>query len=158
MPKAHSNNVSDLHRQLFSYLRGYLMLVFITSSWSSSSSGTKPRPPHVGHCCSSSVPSTTPSPLQSGQVFMCASWDALPQPRDYIRWCFADPAIAARPHDVRFTAQSAHSACRTPCPLCAISGLLGWWLACAGLMGKRCSTRQDDLNFGELAWLRIDLD
>ena len=25
----------------------------------------------------------------------------LPQPRDYIRRCFADPAIAARPHDVR---------------------------------------------------------
>lgn len=24
----------------------------------------------------------------------------LPQPSDYIRWCFADPAIAARPHDV----------------------------------------------------------
>src|SRR5262245_10300085 len=44
----------------------------ITSS-SSSSSGTKPLPPHVGHCRSSSVPfSTTPSPLQSGQVFMCA--------------------------------------------------------------------------------------
>ena len=48
-------------------------LVFITSSWPSSSSGTKPQPPHVGHCCSSSVPfSTTPSPLQSGQVFMLA--------------------------------------------------------------------------------------
>ena len=29
-------------------------------------------PPHVGHRCSSSVPlSTTPSPLQSGQVFIC---------------------------------------------------------------------------------------
>ena len=26
----------------------------------------------------------------------------LPQPRDYIRRCFADPAIAVRPHDVRF--------------------------------------------------------
>jgi hypothetical protein len=50
-------------------------LVFITSSWPSSSSGTKLQPPHVGHCCSSSVPfSMTPSPLQSGQVFMCASW------------------------------------------------------------------------------------
>src|SRR6516164_7775821 len=47
--------------------------VRVTSS-SSSSSGTKPLPPHVGHCCSSSVPfSTTPSPLQSGQVFKCAS-------------------------------------------------------------------------------------
>jgi hypothetical protein len=30
-------------------------LVFIISSWPSLSSGTKPRPPHVGHCCSSSV-------------------------------------------------------------------------------------------------------
>ncbi len=49
-------------------------LVCITSSWPSSSSGTKPLPPHVGHRCSSSVPfPTTPSPLQSGQVFMCAS-------------------------------------------------------------------------------------
>ena len=49
--------------------------VFITPSWSSSSSfGTKPLPPHVRHCCSSSVPfSMTPSPSQSGQVFMCAS-------------------------------------------------------------------------------------
>ena len=48
-------------------------LVCITSSWPSSSSGTKPEPPHVGHCCSSSVPfSMTPSPLQSGQVFMGA--------------------------------------------------------------------------------------
>ena len=37
-------------------------------------SGTTPRPPHVGHRCSSSVPwSTTPSPLQSGQVFISAS-------------------------------------------------------------------------------------
>ena len=36
-------------------------LVCITSSWPSSSSGTKPQPPHVGHCCSSSVPfSATP--------------------------------------------------------------------------------------------------
>src|SRR5262245_18947982 len=39
-----------------------------------SSSGTTPLPPHVGHCRSSSVPfSMTPSPLQSGQVFMCAA-------------------------------------------------------------------------------------
>jgi hypothetical protein len=46
--------------------------VFIISSCSSSLSGTKPRPPHVGHWRSSSVSlSTTPSPLQSGQVFMC---------------------------------------------------------------------------------------
>jgi transposase len=37
-------------------------------------SGTKPLPPHLGHCCSSSVPfSMTPSPLQSGQVFTRAS-------------------------------------------------------------------------------------
>src|SRR5262245_9161304 len=49
--------------------------VFIISSWLSSSSGTKPLPPHVGHRRSSSVPfSTTPSPLQSGQVFMRASF------------------------------------------------------------------------------------
>ena len=34
---------------------------------------TKPEPPHVGHCCSSSAPfSMTPSPLQSGLVFMRA--------------------------------------------------------------------------------------
>ena len=33
----------------------------------------------------------------------------LPQSHDYIRWCFADPAIAARPHDVRFTPKSGHS-------------------------------------------------
>ena len=57
--------------------------VFITSSWPSSSSGTKPRPPHLGHCSSSSVPfSTTPSPLQSGQVSMCApNGDATTPPR-----------------------------------------------------------------------------
>ena len=51
------------------------LAVRVTSS-SSSSSGTKPLPPHVGHCRSSSVPfSMTPSPLQSGQVlvFTCAS-------------------------------------------------------------------------------------
>jgi hypothetical protein len=48
-------------------------VVCITSSRPSSSSGTKPLPPQVGHCRSSSVPfSMTPSPLQSGQVFMCA--------------------------------------------------------------------------------------
>src|SRR5262245_53843697 len=48
--------------------------VFIISSWLSSSSGTTPLPPHVGHRRSSSEPfSTTPSPLQSGHVFMCAS-------------------------------------------------------------------------------------
>ena len=52
---------------------GHRLAVRITSS-SSSLSGTKPLPPHVGHCCSSSVPfSMTPSPLQSGQVFTCAS-------------------------------------------------------------------------------------
>ena len=68
------------------------LFVCITSSWPSSSSGTKPLPPHVGHCCSSSVPfSTTPSPLQSGQVFMCASRGML-SPPTYIRWCFAEPA------------------------------------------------------------------
>ena len=31
----------------------------------------------------------------------------LPQPRDYIRRCFADPAIAARPHDP-LSANSGH--------------------------------------------------
>ena len=47
---------------------------------SSSSSGTKPLPPHVGHCRSSSVPfSMTPSPLQSGQVFTSASQWTPPQ-------------------------------------------------------------------------------
>ena len=62
------------------YSRNYLMLVFITSSWPSSS-GTKPLPPHVGHRRSSSEPfSTTPSQLQSGQVFMCASWGCYPSP------------------------------------------------------------------------------
>src|SRR4029079_15296639 len=54
---------------------GHPRAVRITSSLSSSSSGTKPLPPHVGHCCSSSVPfSMMPSPLHSGQVFTCASW------------------------------------------------------------------------------------
>ncbi len=46
--------------------------VRITSSFllSPSSSGTKPLPPHDGHCCSSSVPfCMTPSPSHSGQVF-----------------------------------------------------------------------------------------
>src|SRR5215207_2879518 len=50
--------------------------VLITPSLflSSLSSGTKPLPPHVGHCFSSAVPlSMTPSPLQSGQVFLSAS-------------------------------------------------------------------------------------
>ncbi len=71
-------------------------LVFITSSWPSSSSGTKPQPPHVGHCCSSSVPfSMTPSPLQSGQVFMLAPHGMLLHRRDFIRRCFADPTVAA---------------------------------------------------------------
>jgi hypothetical protein len=73
--------------------------VFITSSWSSSSSGTKPLPPHVGHCCSSSVPfSMTPSPLQSGQVFICASMGKLPHAYggSLIRWYFADPILAAK--------------------------------------------------------------
>ena len=53
---------------------GRQLAVRVTSS-SSSSSGTKPLPPHVGHCRSSSVPfSMTPSPLHSGQVlvFTCA--------------------------------------------------------------------------------------
>jgi hypothetical protein len=59
------------------------VLVCITSSWLSSSSGTKPLPPQVGHCCSSSVPfSMTPSPLQSGQVFKCEPHS---HARDYLR-------------------------------------------------------------------------
>jgi len=62
---------------------GHQLAVRVTSSSSSSLSGTKPLPPHVGHCCSSSVPfSMTPSPLQSGQVFTCTSlwipWRAQP--------------------------------------------------------------------------------
>ena len=57
--------------------------VFMISSWPSSSSGTKPLPPHVGHRCSSSAPfSTTRSPLQSGQVFMCASCPCYQIPAD----------------------------------------------------------------------------
>ena len=52
----------------------------INTSSSSLSSGTKPLPPHIGHCRSSSVPfSMTPSPLQSGQVFTCASLWTPPQ-------------------------------------------------------------------------------
>jgi hypothetical protein len=59
---------------------GHRLVVRITSS-SSSLSGTKPLPPHVGHCCSSSVPfSMTPSPLHSGQVFKCASLWILREP------------------------------------------------------------------------------
>jgi hypothetical protein len=46
----------------------------------------------------------------------------LPQPHDYIRWCFADPAIAARPHDVRFTPESGHVRCSSLCLLWANSG------------------------------------
>ena len=38
----------------------------------------------------------------------------LPQPRDYIRWCLADPAIAARTQDVRFTPVKGRNA---KCPL-----------------------------------------
>ena len=50
---------------------GQIVRCFYYFFMSSSSSGTKPRPPHVGHWRSSSVSlSTTPSPLQSGQVFM----------------------------------------------------------------------------------------
>ena len=76
--------------------------VRVTSS-SSSSSGTKPLPPHVGHCCSLSVPfSTTPSPLQSGQVFTCASLWTSPQSHDVVhRRRFSFPACvgnaAAKP-------------------------------------------------------------
>src|SRR6188472_4363098 len=60
---------------------GHQLAVRITSSLSPSSSGTKPLPPHVGHCCSSSLPfSMMPSPLHSGQVFTC---DSLWTPRRY---------------------------------------------------------------------------
>ena len=38
----------------------------------------------------------------------------LSQPRDYICWCFADPA---RPHDVRFPPESGHSEARSKCLL-----------------------------------------
>ena len=65
--------------EAYNYCAGlyHQLAVRITPSLSPSSSGTKPLPPHVGHCCSSSVPfSMMPSPLQSGQVFTCASlWD-----------------------------------------------------------------------------------
>jgi len=66
-------SVPDPSRTLAVAGLGRQLAVHVTSS-SSSSSGTKPLPPHLGHCCSSSVPfSMTPSPLQSGQVFTCAS-------------------------------------------------------------------------------------
>src|SRR6516165_6854963 len=63
---------------------GHQLAVRVTSS-SLSSSGTKPPPPHVGHCCSSSVPfRMTPSPLQSGQVLvftLCLPMDILAMSR-----------------------------------------------------------------------------
>src|SRR6185312_17351155 len=49
------------------------LLVLTTSSRSSSSSGTKPLPPHVGHCCSSSVPFSTHHRC-SVDRFSCANW------------------------------------------------------------------------------------
>src|SRR5262245_27198308 len=67
--------------------------VFITSSWSLSSSRTKPRPPQVGHWRSSSVSSsTTPSPLQSGQVFT-----PLPSEEVFMCVCVPDTLMAQGP-------------------------------------------------------------
>src|SRR5262249_28099327 len=55
--------------------------VFIISSWLSSSSSTKPLPPHVGHRRSSSVPfSTTLSPLQVWTGFHVRRMHMLPHP------------------------------------------------------------------------------
>ena len=53
----------------------------------------------------------------------------LPQSHDYIRWCFADPAIAARPHDVRFTPKSGHSSawCEPGHAGLICRGLEFWW-------------------------------
>jgi hypothetical protein len=71
-----SSGAVALDQRGFAVLAAARALVLITSSLflSSLSSGTKPLPPHLGHCTSSSVPfSTTPSPLQSGQVFMSTS-------------------------------------------------------------------------------------
>ena len=105
---------------------GHGPAVRVTSS-SSSSSGTKPLPPHVGHCCSSSVPfSMTPSPLHSGQVlvFTCASlWivSRAPNPRrnsdrsptrtqfDVRFWC------RVRPHPSRIEVDAAMAGCRRQC-------------------------------------------
>jgi hypothetical protein len=84
-----TSSLSGAHSQTCKYgtydgFRGW-GFVFSTLSWPSSSA-TKPQPPHFGRCCSSSVPfSTTPSPLQSGQVFMCAPHrDATTPPRLYL--------------------------------------------------------------------------
>ena len=70
-------------------------LVRITSSWPSSSSGTKPLPPHVGHCCSSSVPffnDTITVAVWTG--FHVRLMGMLPHPAIIIRWCFADGELA----------------------------------------------------------------
>jgi hypothetical protein len=91
-----SRNVSGFASCFLAAQAQFGRLVFITSSWPSSSSGTKPQPPHVGHCCSSSVPfSMTPSPLQSGQVFMWAPLgNATTPPR-------LECGRRSRPRDVR---------------------------------------------------------
>jgi len=83
------------------------VIVLITSSWSPSSSGTKPHPPHVGHRCSSSAPfSMTPSPLQSGQVFMCASSLGI----DFLQWKFLQ--VVAEPPTITARDASASTSCR----------------------------------------------
>jgi hypothetical protein len=72
------------------------MLVFITSSWWSSSSGTKPRPPHVWallFIVRAFFNDTITVAVWTG--FHVRLMGMLSQLRDYIRRCFADPPIAA---------------------------------------------------------------
>ena len=57
---------------------------------------TKSRPPHVGHCCSSSVLFNCDIIMIFAVCRCRAPWERPPHPRDYIRWCLAGRTVAQR--------------------------------------------------------------
>ena len=118
-------NTSEIFISIFmsvtlTYSRSYLMLVFITS-------GRRRQVRNHGHR-TLGIAVHRPCLFQrhhhrcSLDRFSCAPHGDATPARDYIRWCFADPAIAARQHDARFSSKSRHSQRRLECPLSANSG------------------------------------
>jgi hypothetical protein len=69
-------------------------LVFITSSWPSSSSGTKTTATARWALLFIVRAFNNTITVAVWTGFHVRLMGMLPHPRDYIRWCFADPAVA----------------------------------------------------------------
>ena len=82
--------------------------------------------------------------------------DAAAQRKVDFRFGSKADMCSAKRH-VRFTPESGHVRRNFVCPLCANSGHRVYSITSSALLGKRSSARQNNLYFGELTRLCLDL-